>query len=234
MDNEYPNDQESSTTDREQPDATMSRRRFTRAGVTGSVVLGALASKPVLGAAPYQCTVSGQVSGNLSHTTSDSCRIGYKPSYWSTATSWPIPFTKGKLPSFQCAFNPATDRGTNFNGYTAGAATLKNAFYNLENDPPGGGNKSCDVVTTTTLNPATMLQVLSTTTANDYGDFHLGRVVVASLLNAAQFPTTYPISAQRIIAMFNATFPSGSYPVNGTTSWSRAQVIVYLEQLFQL
>ncbi len=230
MDNEYPKDQESSATDREHPDAAMSRRRFTRAGAAGTVVLGALASKPVLGAAPYQCTVSGQVSGNLSRAGSAAqCGLlGDSPSEWVTATSWPSPFVKGTLPNSGCQFNAqGLTEGTKFNGYGG----LINAFYSV------AGSGVCNVSTNAGSPPsaATMLQVLSTTDTNE--KFRLGRAVVASLLNASRpgLPgTDYPVTTQTIIAMLNATFNGGTYPVNSTTSWDRALVILYLESLYSL
>ena len=233
MDNEYPKDQESSATDLEHPDAAMSRRRFTRAGVTGSVVLGALASKPVLGAAPYQCTVSGQVSGNLSRAGSaaECGLLGDSPSEWVAATSWPSPFDKGTAPTTNCSFTGGGRvKGTEFNGYSG----LIAAFYFLSVDPPGSVPRSCTITLAPQMNAAaTMLQVLSTTDTNE--KFRLGRAVVASLLNASRpgLPgTDYPVTTQTIIAMFNATFNGGTYPVNSTTSWDRALVILYLESLY--
>lgn len=96
--------------------------------------------------------------------------------------------------------------------------------------------RSCTITLAPQMNAAaTMLQVLSTTDANE--KFRLGRAVVASLLNASRpgLPgTDYPVTTQTIIAMFNATFDGGTYPVNSTTSWDRALVIWYLESLYSL
>ncbi len=44
----------------------MARRRLVRSALAAPVVLSSLASKPVLGAEAYHCTVSGQLSGNVS------------------------------------------------------------------------------------------------------------------------------------------------------------------------
>jgi hypothetical protein len=50
-----------------------SRRRLTKAGLAVPAVLGTLASKPVLAAVPWKCTVSGQVSGNVSGHAMETC-----------------------------------------------------------------------------------------------------------------------------------------------------------------
>jgi len=176
MDNEYPKDQESSATGRESPDDVMSRRRFTRAGVAGSIVLGSLASKPVLGSGMYHCTVSGQVSGNLSRPGLTSCAVGKSTQHWIDS-DWPSGFKKGALPNQQCNFtadNGIRPRGTNFNRYTPGGGVpaLIDAFYN---SPTGSGlTAQCSIFLpgTTSTDPATMLQVLNTTNGGE--EFQLG------------------------------------------------------------
>ena len=60
----------------EQPDRPdLLRRRLARGGLAGTVVLGSLLSKPVLGApgfnVPQHCTISGQMSGNMSPRVGD-------------------------------------------------------------------------------------------------------------------------------------------------------------------
>lgn len=234
MDNEYPKDQESSAPGRERLDASVSRRRFTRAGLGGSIVLASLASKPVLGQSlpAVNCTVSGQISGNLSRPdlADGACISGNPPSTWLSATTWPTPlFDKGTLPNQNCNFSK---KGTVFNGFTPGGGVppLADTFFN---EGTGSGNtQACSIITSETDNPTTMLQVLSSMGVND--DLYLGGVVVASLLNATSFGISYPVTAHTIIAMFNATIiPGGEYPVASGKSWSRARVIEYLESLYQ-
>lgn len=220
----------------EKPD--FGRRRFTRAGVSGSVLLGSLASQPVLGAAPYHCTVSGQVSGNLSRPgVAEACVIGQGLSYWSAdTTTWPIGFVRGGLPNGQCRFTGGTGsrpRGTNFNRYTpgAGSPSLIAAFFNQSTGT--GADSACNVVLVRAgQGAATMLQVLRTTDSSE--QFRLGRAVVVSLLNAASNPTTYPVTQDTIIAMFNATFGGGNYLPTGNAAvvWTRSRVIEYLESLY--
>lgn len=54
-----------------QPDAL--RRKLTKGGLAAPVVLATLASKPVLGAVPWNCTISGQISGNVSGHGENNC-----------------------------------------------------------------------------------------------------------------------------------------------------------------
>ena len=67
-----------------QPQVNEQRRRLTRGGLAAPVVLGTLLSRPVLGAAPYNCTISGQLSGNVSsHGTPINCKtLGLSPGFW--------------------------------------------------------------------------------------------------------------------------------------------------------
>ena len=214
-----------------------SRRRFARIGLSGSVVLGSLVSKPVLGAVPYHCTVSGQVSGNLSRPgLAADCVLGQSPTAWHNATSWPSNLIKGTPPDKDCKFKGSPGRGTNFNGYTPGGdvPALIAAFFNVSTGT--GQTQACSVTLTATAtatpNLATMLQVLALTNTGE--QFVLGRVVVTSLLNAASLGITYPVTTHTIIAMFNATFGGGTYPVTTTNSWSRTRVIEYLQSLYAM
>lgn len=80
--------------------ASDSRRRFTKTGLGAGAVIATLASQPVLGAVPYNCTISGHVSGNVSsHGQPTSCAIGYSHGYWKNTEqhTWPLPFQPGQL-----------------------------------------------------------------------------------------------------------------------------------------
>ena len=77
-----------------------------------------------------------------------------------------------------------------------------------------------------------MLQVLTFMDSGD--DVYLGGVVVASLLNAAEFEEDYPVTMRTIIDMFNDIHGGFAYKVNDTKSWGRARVIEYLESLYSL
>ncbi len=212
------------------------RRRFTRGGLAAPVVLGTLASKPILGrAGGLQCTISGNNSINPSvRGGAVQCNAsGVGPASWLSNMSWPAPLTRGQLtnnnPDIQAASGTVFDgwilQGTS-SSYTTSAifsqtsvttssTTLNNAFK------VNNGNAK-----------ATMLQVLmpkavSTAAATN----PLGIAVVTSLLNAFS-RSNYPVSASQIIAMFNAVSGGGTYMVGGITPWNQARVIQYLQSLY--
>jgi hypothetical protein len=91
------NSNEAPVTRGEMPAASVNdaRRRFTKTGLGAGAVIATLASQPVLGAVPYNCTISGHASGNVStHGPVGNCQIGLSPGYWKNHTSdWPAPFT---------------------------------------------------------------------------------------------------------------------------------------------
>jgi len=66
------------------PQIDEQRRRLAKGGLAAPIVLGTLLSRPVLGAAPYNCTVSGKLSGNTSsHGAPVICyTLGKSPGYW--------------------------------------------------------------------------------------------------------------------------------------------------------
>lgn len=211
-----------------------SRRQFAKAGAAAPVVLGTLLSKPALATQPYNCTISGQMSGNTSPRPGkvDCKTIGKSPGYWKNTSSWPVGTVKGNLPTASCSFGG--NKGTVFGGFTSGGATLADAFrYRSESsactvygyrDPVFG---SCS-------SKATMLQVLNTPGGlNDTMIYALGRSLVATILNALSIGPDYPISVSQAIKMFNAVCASGGlYQVNSTVSWTDAQVMAYFQSLY--
>lgn len=201
-----------------------SRRQFARAGLAAPIVLSSFISRPVLGAVAYQCTVSGQASGNLSRPSDIAvCKVGDSLSTWQSST-WPSQIKKGTLPNNGCNFpNGLGGKGTEFNGFSQpGTQLLASVFYISGN---------CTVTTTASTAAATMLQLLHTT--DQTLPFQLGRATVVSLLNFYKYGAgTYPVSDAVIIAMFNATYSGGSYMVNGSVPWNIGRVIQYLESLY--
>jgi hypothetical protein len=70
------------------PQVDANRRRLTKAGLAVPAVLGVLASKSVLADVPWKCTISGQVSGNMSGHLLESCTsLGDSQSTWATTYS---------------------------------------------------------------------------------------------------------------------------------------------------
>jgi len=215
-------------------DARMSRRRFAAAGTATPIVLGSLISKPVLATAPYQCTMSGQMSGNTSsHGGVVNCStLGRSPEYWKSQTSWPAGLMAGSLPSGNCNFGSSSNQGSIFNGFSlVGTAALQPSFM-CANSNPG-----CKVYGLSETVPqgavaATMLQVLATSALDDTASKRLGRATIASILNAVLYGMNYPLTAKQVIAMYNAVCLGGSYQVNSTTSWSASKVQSYFESLY--
>ena len=213
------------------------RRRFARGGLAVPVVLGSLASKPVLGAeVPYICSISGQMSGNTSMPRDlqfDCNTLGRSPGYWKSKNgvkAW-VGYQAGELEASKqgCACPAMKKPGTTFQ-----AAFGVNAFRHLNCEvydarqgfPTDSGTKE-----------ATMLQVLMTGGGlNDSALKALGRAAVASLLNASSptYRSSYPLTPQQVIDMFRAVYlPGGTYPIPGSTvSWNADQVKDYFESLY--
>lgn len=212
------------------PQVDAQRRRLTKGSLAAPIVMGTLLSRPVLGAAPYKCTISGQMSGNVSPRPGDetNCKtLGKSPGYWKNHQTWPSPTVWGEPAAGQCPNGNTT--GTRFNGFSINGATLAQAFRCKDGDvldPSDGGFAGAS-------SAATMLQVLKTGGGlNDTSIKALGRATVASLLNALQFGTNYPLTPERVIQMFNAVYNGGTYQVNATTFWTRDQVKTYFESLY--
>lgn len=210
-----------------------SRRQFAKAGAAAPVVLGSLLSKPALAAQPYNCTISGQLSGNTSpHAGAAICKtLGSTPDVWKATTAWPTGTLAGNLPNNGCNFPSGTVKGTAFGGFSSGGFTLLDAFHY------GSGGGTCNVYgigdlpfAGATAN-ASMLQVLNTTSTAPL--FVLGRATVATILNALSKPTDYPISAAQAVKMFNAVAQGGQYQVNATVFWDATKVLAYFQSLYQ-
>lgn len=221
---------------------SMSRRRFARAGAAAPVVLGSLVSKPVLAGDVeriYHCTISGQLSGNLSaHPNKIDCRtLGRSPGYWKTHSSWPGGVVAGTLPNGGCGFGNGT-KGTAFNGYSSGGATFGDAFRrkSIEN------NSLCKVFdyaegsaysNIPSDQKATMLEILNTGGGlNESSLKALGRATVAALLNAHAFGEAYPVTAAQVITMFNAVYKGGVYMANGNIPWNAVKVKTFFESTY--
>ena len=191
------------------PQVDEQRRRLTKGGLVAPVVIGTLLSRPVLGAAPYNCTISGQISGNVSaHGPDQSCILGDAPSTWAALSTWPSPYTPGT--QFNAAFADAYKRKTEPGGTTR-----------LVNTSANGSQ------------PATLLDVLTLPASSTDAppNPELGKAAVASLLNAVKYAPDYPLTPGQVIEMFNATYNGGTYNVNGTVLWNAATVLAYFKSL---
>jgi hypothetical protein len=215
------------------PAVNAGRRRFARAGAAAPVVLGTLASQPVLATGgtkpPYHCTISGQMSGNLSRApdSTDCKTVGRSPGYWKNH-DWPAG-VKGSLPVSGCSMASGTSLGTLFSAKFKHAFSRKSVsgvcvIYDLRQT---GFN-------TTASSSASMLEVLNYGGGlNELSLKALGRAAVASWLNAHQFGLAYPLTAAKVVEMFNAVAATGGkYRVNASTQWDANQVQTYFQSLY--
>ena len=211
-----------------------SRRQFAKAGAAAPVVLGSLLSKQALATQPYNCTVSGQLSGNMSTRPGkvDCKTLGRSPGYWKNADTWPAGALKGNTPTSTCSFSG--NKGTVFGGFSSGGQVLMDAFrFKSE-------SSSCvcyglrDSTFASCSSKATLLQVLDTPGGlNDTMIYELGRATVATILNCLNVGPDYPITVAQAIKMFNAVAPlGGKYQVNTTVSWDASQVVTYFKSLY--
>jgi hypothetical protein len=236
-----------------QPQVNEQRRRLTRGGLAAPIVLGTLLSRPVLGAAPYNCTISGQLSGNTSsHGDPVECgTLGRSPGYWrQDQKDWPMYiYGSGMIDgSFKPIAIPTLDgskqstEGTLFTapGF-ANAFEVKEETLATTVTTGHGKNKKTTTVTETAYKiasypdvsggNATLLQMVAAE-GNDNKLVSLARAAVASLLNAYQFAPDYPLTPDQVVAMFNAVYKGGTYQINATTAWDQDQVMAYLVSLY--
>lgn len=182
-----------------------SRRKLTQASLAAPVVLGTLASRKVLAAPQYHCTISGQMSGNLSRPGGDSCKTGKNVEGWITSIS--------------------EDEGNKlFNSIFADIYHVKD---NQLVKPGTQGNPS-----PATLKQVLTLPAGSNDGHPEPDNLDLGRAAVASWLNAEAYAPDYPLTKQQVVDMFNATINGGTYQVNTTTFWYAADVLTYFQSLY--
>lgn len=182
------------------------RRRLTKGGLAAPVVLATLASKNALAAAPYNCTVSGKLSGNTSsHGTPVACSsLGVSPGCWKS------PHVKGTAPSYSdtrwpSPYNPKTPFTTAFSSYPSGFNT-KTMLEALSTG--GGGNIA--------LARAAIASLLNS--LKFAPDYPLTPTQVQQLFNATCNGGSIVLST-----VFNVT---------GTEAWYMADVKSYFESLY--
>lgn len=187
-----------------QPLANPTRRRLTQAGLAAPVVLATLASKNALATTPYNCTVSGQLSGNTSsHGTPVPCTsLGVSPGCWKSphvcgtvsSTRWPSPY------------KPTTPFTTAFSSHPTGFDT-KTMLDALR--ARGGGN-----IAFARAAIASLLNSLKFAP-----DYPLTPTQVQALFNATCNGRTITLST---------VFPG----ITGSTAWDMDDVKRYFESLY--
>lgn len=209
------------------------RRRALTGGA--SVVLSSLLAKPVLGAVPYNCTVSGQLSGNTSsHGASQSCAsLAKSPAYWisnkdAVPSVWPSGYVAGALPAAGACVPDVPDTlGTLFHGVSILGVTLDDAYRcqggALVQSSTGGASMS-------------LLQVLTLDALVGTQAAMLGSATVAVLFSAIISSPDFPLTPREIIVMFNAVYNNGTYAgtyeVKTGVYWSALDVTNYFKSLY--
>lgn len=217
----------------EAPQVDANRRRLTKAGLAAPAVLGALASRKVLAEAPWNCTVSGQISGNISRPGAVACSTvgqGFS-AYNADGRNWP--------PTLGCTnYFQATGNGCNYNQPLAFNATpallTPQLFRDTFRMPQGQGQGDGTRV-------ATVLEVYNgadgLTSINPNITLEFGREALLALLNSYFNPTSnpngFPLSPGDVVAMFNAIAISNSYNtgIPGAAPWNGATVLAYWKML---
>lgn len=202
----------------------VSRRRLFRGAAAGVGVVLSVQAKTALGTGVCQ-SPSAMMSGNTSPRpgTGANCSGGRSPgfwkvpqhfSYWGAAGATPATF---KVPVAECSSGlqglAVTDIATH--GTTLTSVGFAGA-------PSGIG----------------LWAVLAF--PNNYPGGQLMRHLAAAWLNAGYFSSNaakYPLSKAQVIDMWNATKAGGVYCPStmlgcGTNGWSSAQVISYIEGLY--
>lgn len=199
--------------------ANPGRRRIAQAGLGATAVLGVLRAKPVLAAdgAAHHCSVSGQVSGNMSLPADaiDCSELGRTPDELQALSkqSW----------NRDALFN--TIFGGNY--FFSDKAASSNAAFMLSTQKDA-----------TYKFDAGLRQVLANTPATTGDQYDLGRAAVASYLNAQLTVSTtgYPLTEAQVIAMFAAVFAGGTYKAEAGSlekNWDREKVTMYFRSLYE-
>lgn len=226
-----------------QPDAL--RRRLVKGGLATPAVLATLASKQVLGSAPYNCSMSGKLSGNVSgHGKAQTCSsLGSSCEQWRDTTCQWTYYPKGSCTQHvysggQCMYiddyntsNNTSKRGCRVKEASLTVTTPK--FLNQYCRKQVSGKWQMCAPTTSGCTPMSLLEILwcDSITTPQYGvscNFDLVKECVAGVLNARAYPMIYPLAEADCIAMHNATCNGGTYQVTPTVSWTAQQCIAYL------
>lgn len=191
------------------------RRRLAKGGLAAPVVIGALLSRPVLGAAPHKCTISGQLSGNVStHATTVQCSsLGQTVGYWRDLKQWPLTVTA------------SVQKTTPFT-----AVGFTDTYWKKTKNPD---KDTLVPPTTTDAAVATFQEVLENNPhpTNPPTNLDLGREAVAAYLNAIEFAPNYPLSRADVVAMFNAVIVAGGRYDPLGVNWDATQVLAYFRSL---
>lgn len=230
---------------KDHPDAL--RRNLAKGGMVAPVVLASLASKQVLGASPYSCTVSGQLSGNVSSHVQTVCSslgtapsdyLALPPSQWPTgsgANDWIVILD---VPNYF----PNTPASLFYSSH------FVDAYEKQRLSGAGDHNKPPYVAPFPSANVRDVLAGFATKSdgSQDFTwvyrartgyvtDLALGREALAAYMNSINGSKSwpaYPIAPKDVIAMFNAVVKvGGTYNIAPGVSWSATEVLAYFRSL---
>jgi hypothetical protein len=231
----------------QRPDASrvnLARRRLTKAGLAAPAVLGTLASRNVFGAAPHNCTRSGQVSGNASTHEQGTCSELGPNTLADLVDAWPWPETTAYHSDFVNKSRLLLALARNFGNTPFSSTQFANAY------------RAEAVSDTVTSRPATVLEVMlgfiptygtdGTYSVTPDGNFALtanrpgrapillGQEAIVAYVNAIEGAPGFPLHESEVVQMFNSIVTTGSYTVvsgSQTAAWDSARVLEYFQSL---
>lgn len=206
----------------ELPTINRTRRRLTQAGLATPAVLGALASRPVLGNTLHHCTPSGHISGFASpNPNAASCDVGQSVSFYAgSLDNWPPEFLDGR--------KPRLFRDT---PYGSGLSRFADAYQRVDKQGNVTPATAWDVLKGYPImhngNPE---QNMTLMVKSSNVDLELGQEAIAACMNAL-IVVNFPISPITAVKMFNGVFVNGVDNVTATNFWNKDKLKNYLRTL---
>ncbi|HNQ05158.1 MAG TPA: hypothetical protein PKH69_11175 [Thiobacillaceae bacterium] len=207
------------------------RRKLTQAGLAAPVVIGTLASRRVLAQDAWNCTISGQVSGNISRPGKVTCStLGRSPGHYAglPPSAWP-----SKSDFVNNANNPRNFANTP----NSQNPKFANAFERYNTSNGNTGNPTVLDVLQGDWDPSSInrtLRVRQNLGFDASRGIELGQEAIAAYMNAADATNGYPkfpIDRTQVVDMFNAVIHSGGrYDPTGV-NWGIGDVITYFKSL---
>lgn len=200
------------------------RRKLVKGGVATPVVLATLASKPVL-AVSWNCTISGQLSGNVSSHGEDCTNVGDSASGLA-ANTYKYPSNDLKMISVLFSDSPVLSTTNYFfvtgesTDTTTGIISGGTLSFSSSGAQPGGST------------PASINQILNLSTPSG-GEYAVKALVL--LLNAKDItdPSVYPLIRSQAERIYVAAATGGTFSdSNPTVDWSNAEVLHFVDLLY--
>lgn len=223
--NQIPSDNRAMNTD--QAPSNAARRRLTRGGLALPVVLASVVSRNAFAATPYSCSISGQLSGNMSVLGPD------KGSNQSCSMRAGRSELTSRLQRDETSFSSVFGEKYFANGNNAVANKLSSERFK------GSGKGDADKADKRASQDATLFQVLK---LNDFvsgakpKDPEFAKMAVVAYTNATAGPSDlYPLTKQQVVAMFKAAVNNRDYQGKtsmGAFTWKPNEVRGYFEQLY--